>query len=118
MRLSDTANINLFIPVNFDNQSTCPGIKRGGVLTVVRPDVELIVPALNIPEELNVDLNNFELGDTIHISDINLPEGTKPTITGRDFVIANIQAPSGLKSSENEESEEIEQEETADAEEQ
>jgi large subunit ribosomal protein L25 len=106
MRLSDSANINLFIPVNFDNQSTCPGIKRGGVLTVVRPDVELIVQALNIPAQLNVDLNNFELGDTIHISDINLPEGTKPTITGRDFVIANIQAPSGLKSSDNEESEE------------
>ena len=110
MRLSDTANINLFIPVNFDNQSTCPGIKRGGVLTVVRPDVELIVPALNIPEELNVDLNNFELGDTIHISDISLPEGTKPTIIGRDFVIANIQAPSGLKSSDNETTEEVEEE--------
>tara|TARA_Y200000002_G_scaffold179981_1_gene148533 strand:+ start:155 stop:793 length:639 start_codon:yes stop_codon:yes gene_type:complete len=118
MRLSDSANINLFIPVNFDNQSTCPGIKRGGVLTVVRPDVELIVPALNIPAQLNVDLNNFELGDTIHISDINLPEGTKPTITGRDFVIANIQAPSGLKSSDNEESEEMEEEETSETEEQ
>lgn len=110
MRLSDTANINLFIPVNFDNQSTCPGIKRGGVLTVVRPDVELIVPALNIPEQLDVDLTNFELGDTIHISDINLPEGTKPTIIGRDFVIANIQAPSGLKSSDNETTEEVEEE--------
>lgn len=117
MRLSDSASINLFIPVNFDNQSTCPGIKRGGVLTVVRPDVELIVPALNIPEQLSVDLNNFELGDTIHISDISLPEGTKPTITGRDFVIANIQAPSGLKSSENETSEE-EVEEKAETEEQ
>ncbi len=112
MRLSDSANINLFIPVNFDNQGTCPGIKRGGVLTVVRPDVELVVQALNIPTQLNVDLNNFELGDTIHISDIKLPEGTKPTITGRDFVIANIQAPSGLKSSDNEQSEEVEEEVT------
>ena len=117
MRLSDSANINLFIPVNFDNQTTCPGIKRGGVLTVVRPDVELVVQALNIPTQLNVDLNNFELGDTIHISDIKLPEGTKPTITGRDFVIANIQAPSGLKSTDNEQSEEVE-EETTDTEEQ
>ena len=107
MRLSDSSSINLFIPVNFENQATCPGIKRGGVLTVVRPDVELIVPALNIPEELVVDLNNFELGDTIHISAINLPEGTKATITGRDFVIANIQAPSGLKSSDNENTEEV-----------
>ena len=117
MRLSDSANINLFIPVNFDNQTTCPGLKRGGVLTVVRPDVELVVQALNIPTQLNVDLNNFELGDTIHISDIKLPEGTKPTITGRDFVIANIQAPSGLKSTDNEQSEEVE-EETTDTEEQ
>ena len=112
MRLSDSANINLFIPVNFENQSTCPGIKRGGVLTVVRPDVELIVPALNIPEQLNVDLNAFELGDTIHISDIILPEGTRPTILGRDFVIANIQAPSGLKSSDNETTESDEEEVT------
>jgi large subunit ribosomal protein L25 len=111
MRLSDTSSINLFIPVNFENQATCPGIKRGGVLTVVRPDVELIVPALNIPEQLTVDLNKFDLGDTIHISAINLPEGTKATITGRDFVIANIQAPSGLKSSDNENSEEITEEE-------
>ena len=103
MRLSDTANINLFIPVQFENQSTCPGLKRGGVLTVVRPEVELVVPALNIPEQLTVDLNNFELGDTIHISHIKLPEGTRATITGRDFVIANIQAPSGLKSADNEE---------------
>jgi large subunit ribosomal protein L25 len=107
MRLSDTASINLFIPVKFENQGICPGIKRGGVLTVVRPDVELIVPALNIPEELTVDLTNFELGDTIHISAISLPEGTKATITGRDFVIANIQAPSGLKSSDNESNEAV-----------
>ena len=110
MRLSDTSSINLFIPVNFENQTTCPGIRRGGVLTVVRPDVELIVPALNIPEQLTVDLNNFELGDTIHISAINLPEGTKATITGRDFVIANIQAPSGLKSSDNDSAEEVSEE--------
>lgn len=112
MRLSDTANINLFIPVAFENQATCPGIKRGGVLTVVRQEVELIVPALDIPAQLTVDLSNFELGATIHISDINLPKGTKATITGRDFVIANIQAPSGLKSADNDAPEETEEETT------
>jgi len=111
LRLSDTANINVFIPVNFENQGICPGIKRGGVLTVVRQEVELIVPALNIPKELKVDLSSSELGDTITISDISLPEGTRATITGRDFVIANIQAPSGLKSAENEAEEEEETEE-------
>jgi large subunit ribosomal protein L25 len=73
---------------------------------VVRPEVELIVNAKEIPSELIVDLSEFELGDTINISNIKLPEGAKPTITGRDFVIANIQAPSGLKSSEEETSEE------------
>ncbi len=107
LRLSEKANINLFIPVEFENQNTCPGLKRGGVLTVVRNDVELIVNASNIPSQLSVDLNTFELGDTIYISDIKLPEGTTPTITGRNFVIANIQAPSGLKSADSESDEEV-----------
>ena len=106
MRLSENASINLFIPIQFQNQNVCPGIKKGGVLTVVRPEVELIVNAKEIPSELYVDLSEFELGDTINISNIKLPEGARPTITGRDFVIANIQAPSGLKSSEEEASEE------------
>ena len=102
LRLSETSRINLFIPVEFKNQSTSPGIKRGGVLTVVRPEVELIVNASAIPSELEVDLNEFELGDTINISNISLPEGVETAIQGRDFVIANIQSPSGLKSAEDE----------------
>ena len=102
LRLSETSRINLFIPVEFKNQSTSPGIKRGGVLTVVRPEVELIVNANAIPSELEVDLNDFELGDTINISNISLPKGVETTIQGRDFVIANIQSPSGLKSAEDE----------------
>ena len=110
MRLSDTANTNLFIPVSFENQSICPGIKRGGVLTIVRPDVELIVPALNIPKQLSVDLSKFEL-ETIHISHIP-PEGTRATITGRDFVIANIQAPRDLNQQSEETEEEVIEEET------
>ena len=89
----------------FQNHNICPGIKKGGVLTVVRPEVELIVSAKEIPSELFVDLSEFEIGDTINISNIKLPEGAKPTITGRDFVIANIQAPSGLKSSEDDKTE-------------
>ena len=102
MRLSKTARIKLFIPVVFNNQDICKGIKRGGVLTVVRPEVELLVNAMEIPSALEVDVKDFEVGDTITISNINLPSGTETTIKGRDFVIANIQAPSGLKSSENE----------------
>ena len=102
MRLSKTARIKLFIPVVFNNQDICKGIKRGGVLTVVRPEVELLVNAMEIPSALEVDIKDFEVGDTITISNIDLPSGTETTIKGRDFVIANIQAPSGLKSSENE----------------
>ena len=102
LRLSETSRINLFIPVEFKNHSTSPGIKRGGVLTVVRPEVELIVNANEIPSELEVDLNDFELGDTINISNISLPKGVETAIQGRDFVIANIQSPSGLKSAEDE----------------
>ena len=102
MRLSKTARIKLFIPVVFNNQDICKGIKRGGVLTVVRPEVELIVNAMEIPSALEVDIKDFEVGDTITISNIVLPAGTETTIKGRDIVVANIQAPSGLKSSENE----------------
>ena len=102
MRLSKTARIKLFIPVVFNNQDICKGIKRGGVLTVVRPEVELLVNAMEIPSILEVDLEDFEVGDTVTISNFVLPSGTETTIKGRDFVIANIQAPSGLKSSENE----------------
>ena len=104
MRLSKTARIKLFIPVVFNNQDICKGIKRGGVLTVVRPEIELLVNAMEIPSALEVDIKDFEVGDTITISNIVLPSGTETTIKGRDFVVANIQAPSGLKSSENESS--------------
>ena len=67
--------------MKFQNQNICPGIKKGGVLTVVRPEVELIVNAKEIPSELYVDLSLFELGDTIKFSNIKLPEGAKPTIS-------------------------------------
>jgi large subunit ribosomal protein L25 len=106
LRLGEQTRINLYIPVEFINREKSPGLKRGGVLTVVRPEVELVVTAGDIPSQLVVDLTGTEINDTIHISNIALPEGTRPTITDRDFVIANIQAPSGLRSSEGEEAEE------------
>jgi large subunit ribosomal protein L25 len=97
MRLRRTSKINLFIPVEFVNEETAPGIKKGGVLTVVRPEVELVVTAGDIPEKITVDLAGLNIGDVVTISNVDLPKGTKPTID-RDFVIANISAPSGLKS--------------------
>ncbi|MBO9398693.1 50S ribosomal protein L25/general stress protein Ctc [Shimia sp. R9_1] len=102
LRLRRTSKINLFIHVDFENEEAAPGIKKGGVLTIVRPEVELNVTAGDIPERLVVDLTGKEIGDVITISQIDLPAGAKPTID-RDFVIANLSAPSGLRSADNEE---------------
>ncbi|GAA6187850.1 50S ribosomal protein L25/general stress protein Ctc [Litorivita sp. NS0012-18] len=102
MRLRRTSKVKLFIHVEFEGEDTCPGIRKGGVLTVVRPEVELEVTAADIPESIVADISTLEVGDTLTISNITLPEGAKVTID-RDFVIANISAPSGLRSSENEE---------------
>ena len=103
LRLSDASRISLYIPVEFVGREKSPGLRRGGVLTVVRPEVELVVTAGEIPDRLVVDLAGTEINDTIHISNVELPAGARPTITDRDFVIANIQAPSGLRSEEGEE---------------
>ncbi|MHA6347631.1 50S ribosomal protein L25/general stress protein Ctc [Roseivivax sp. CAU 1761] len=102
MRLRRTSKINLFIPVEFLNEDKCPGLKKGGVMTVIRPEVELVVTAGDIPEKVVADLEGLEIGDTVTISAVTLPEGAKPTID-RDFVICNISAPSGLAASEDEE---------------
>jgi len=110
MRLRRTSKINLFIPVEFINEEAAPGIKRGGVLTVVRPEVELVVTAGDIPEKITVDLTGMAIGDIVHINDVTLPKGTKATID-RNFVIANISAPSGLKAQSDDEAEDGEAEE-------
>ncbi|MVO18608.1 50S ribosomal protein L25/general stress protein Ctc [Parasedimentitalea huanghaiensis] len=112
MRLRRTSEIALFIPVEFINEDEAPGLKQGGVLNAVRPEVELVVTAGDIPEKLVVDLSGLKLGDTVTISSINLPEGARPTID-RDFVIANISAPSGLRSSGADDEDEAEGEEAA-----
>ena len=102
MRLHRNTRINLFIHVNFENHEASPGLKRGGTLVIVRPEVELEVTAGDIPDHITVDLTGSNIGDVIHINDIPLPAGVKPTID-RNFVVANISAPSGLRSEENEE---------------
>ncbi len=99
MRIHDESRINLFIHVTFENHEASPGLKRGGTLTVVRPEVELEVVAGDIPDHITVDLTGKQIGDVIHINDATLPNGAKPTIA-RNFVIANIAAPSGLAASE------------------
>lgn len=94
LRLGKGSRINVMIPVHFINEDKSPGIdKKKGVLNVVRHEVELKVPASDIPEELVIDLTGKEIGDSIHISHVDLPAGAKPTITDRDFTIATIAAP-------------------------
>ena len=107
MRLKRTSRVKIFIPVEFLNQDTCPGVKAGGVLTVVRNDVELEVLAGDIPESITVDLAEVQIGDTISISDVTLPEGATPAITDRDFVIANVTAPRALLADDEDEDEAV-----------
>ncbi|SFR33887.1 LSU ribosomal protein L25P [Yoonia tamlensis] len=102
MRLKRTSRVKLFIPVEFENADTCPGIKKGGTLTVVRNEVELDVLAGDIPDHLTIDLANHQMGDTIHISEVVMPEGAKSVID-RDFVIANIAAPRTLAADDEDE---------------
>ncbi len=95
MRIHDESRINLFIHVTFEGHEKSPGLKRGGALTIVRPEVELEVMAGDIPDHITVDLSGKEIGEVIHIGDVSLPNGAKPTIA-RNFVIANTAAPSGF----------------------
>ncbi len=102
MRLRRTSRIKLFIHVNFVNHEMAPGIKRGGTLVVVRQEVELEVLAAEIPDHVTVDLTGLAIGDVVHIDDVTLPKGVTKAVN-RNFVIANISAPSGLRSEDNEE---------------
>ncbi len=106
LRVTKNATVAVGINVEFLNEDKCTGLKLGGVLNVVRPQVELNCPAISIPEKISVDLEGLNVGHTIHISAIKLPDGCTPTITDRDFTVATIAAPrGGLGDSEEEDSE-------------
>ena len=96
LRISATSRVTVEIPVNFLNEEESPGIKRGGVLNIVRHAVEVECPADAIPDSLDGDLAGLDIGDGLHISAFNLPEDVTPTITDRDFTVATIAAPAGL----------------------
>lgn len=93
LRVGAESTVTVEIPVKFINSDRSPGIKRGGMLNVVRHEVEMICRATDIPESLTVDLNGLNVGDSVHISMIALPAGSKPVISDRDFTIATIVAP-------------------------
>ena len=98
LRVSKDATIEVAVPVEFINQDAAPGLKRGGVLNIVRHEVDMICPVEAIPEHITIDMTGFEVGDSIHISHVKLPPNVRSSITDRDFTIATVTAPSGLKS--------------------
>jgi large subunit ribosomal protein L25 len=118
LRVTENATVAVGINVEFLNEDKCTGLKLGGVLNVVRPQVELNCPAISIPGKITVDLEGLNVGHTIHISAIELPDGCTPTITDRDFTVATIAAPrGGLGDSEEEETETTDEEAAEDTDE-
>ncbi|MBL0923960.1 MAG: 50S ribosomal protein L25/general stress protein Ctc [Sphingomonadaceae bacterium] len=100
LRITKDAKVDVQVPVVFINEEKSPGLKRGGVLNVVRHELELICDADKIPDDIQIDVTGFDVGDSIHISHVTLPKGSESKITDRDFTIATVVAPSGLKSQE------------------
>ncbi|MGF1543347.1 MAG: 50S ribosomal protein L25/general stress protein Ctc [Parvularculaceae bacterium] len=112
MRVDERTRINVEVPMRFLNEEESPGLKRGGVLNVVRHTVEIYAPATRIPEALEADIAALDIGDVLHISAVKMPAGVESTVTDRDFTVATIAAPSAVRSAENE-AEEDEAEEEA-----
>jgi large subunit ribosomal protein L25 len=109
MRVDDKTRIDVEVPVRFINEEKSPGLKKGGVLNVVRHGVEVYAPATEIPEVFEIDVSGLEVGDGIHASAITLPSGVTFVITDRDFTIATIAAPSALRSADDGETEAAEE---------
>ena len=98
LRLAKDASIHVEVPVVFINEEESPGLKRGGVLNVVRHELELVCESDKIPDDIQIDVTGLDVGDSIHISDVKLPAGSVSAITDRDFTIATVVAPSGMRS--------------------
>ena len=105
LRLAKGGKIDVSVPVVFRNEEQSPGLKKGGVLNVVRHELELVCENDKIPSEIEIDVTGKDVGDSIHISEVTLPEGSESAITDRDFTIATLVAPSALKRSESAEGE-------------
>ena len=119
LRIGENTKVTVSVPVQFVNENDCPGLKQGGVINIVRHEVEIKAPVNKIPEMLEIDLNGIEIGDSIHISSVKLDEDVKPLITDRDFTIATLAPPTVIqeveeKSEETDESESSDEEKTED----
>ncbi len=115
LRLAKDALVTVDVPVHFLNEADSPGLKRGGVLNIVRHDIAVRCPADRIPEFIEIDLAGREIGDSIHISAVKLPEGAAPTITDRDFTVATIAGRAAEEPTEAEAAEAAEGEAAADS---
>jgi len=108
LRVGENTSVTLFVPVKFINENLCPGLKQGGVINIVRHEVELKTPVSKIPEFLEANLDGLEIGDSIHISSVNLEDGVMPTIKDRDFTIATIAPPTVMKVEEEKSASDVE----------
>jgi large subunit ribosomal protein L25 len=102
LRIGEHSQVHVNVPVNFIDEEDSPGLKRGGVLNVVRHELELVCDAAKIPDQITISLTGLDIGDSLHISSVDLPEGSKSAIDDRDFTIATVVAPSALKAEEDE----------------
>ncbi|GAA0745585.1 50S ribosomal protein L25/general stress protein Ctc [Sphingomonas sp. ABOLD] len=102
LRISEHATVHVEVPIVFVDEELAPGLKRGGVLNIVRHELELVVDAAEIPDQVEISVKGLEVGDSLHISAVTLPKGATPAITDRDFTIATVVAPSALKSADGE----------------
>ena len=102
LRIGEHTKVHVAVPMRFDNEDASPGLKRGGVLNVVVHELEIVCDAAHIPAEIHVPLDGLEIGDSVHISQVKLPEGVTPSNTDEDFTVATIVAPSAMKAEEEE----------------
>ena len=102
LRIGEHTKVHVAVPMRFDNEDDSPGLKRGGVLNVVVHELELVCDAANIPNEIHVSLEGLEIGDSLHISNVSLPDGVVPSNQDEDFTVATIVAPSAMKAEEEE----------------
>jgi large subunit ribosomal protein L25 len=102
LRIGEHTKVTVAVPVRFDNEEASPGLKRGGVLNVVQHELELVCDAAHIPNEIHIALDGLEIGDSVHISQVRLPDGVEPSNKDEDFTVATIVAPSAMKAEEEE----------------
>jgi large subunit ribosomal protein L25 len=102
LRIGEHTKVHVAVPLRFDNEEASPGLKRGGVLNAVIHELEIVCDAASIPNEIHIPLDGLEIGDSIHISQVKLPEGVVPANTDEDFTVATIVAPSAMKAEEEE----------------